>query len=270
MARMRVLRSASSVALLGLSALSSTARAQAPAPNATAPATPPPADASLSAGGLAPPPALESNPTPGGTPATPAATEAELAKADREDSGRGLEFVWLNAEVGVMHLGLGTFKNDKIVNPDQVSTTQTGLVAGAGAGVRLVFITLGARFRYAPLPDAKLWTLGAEAGLHAQLGAFEPYGAVNLGYVSIGALAGYSSSTTIRGFDARISGGLDYYLTNMFSLGVNVGADLLVLARNADCVSGLTDATGAPNVYCSDGSSTGGAVTATALAGLHF
>jgi hypothetical protein len=270
MGRMRALRCASSIALLGLSALSSKAHAQAPAPSPTAPAAPPPADASLSTGGLAPPPALESNPDSGGAPATPAATEAELAKADREDSGRGLEFVWLNAEAGVMHLGLGTFKNDKIVDPSQVSTTQTGLVVGAGAGVRLVFITLGARFRYAPLPDAKLWTLGAEAGLHAQLGALEPYGALGLGYVSIGSLAGNSEGATLRGFDARLSGGLDYYFTNMFSLGVNVGAELLLLARNGSCTQALAAATGGPSVYCSDGSSTGGAVTATAVAGLHF
>ncbi|HEV8550469.1 MAG TPA: hypothetical protein VGQ57_15600, partial [Polyangiaceae bacterium] len=152
--------------------------AQTPPPPAPPPA--PAATSSLSAGGLAPPPALESTPSPGATPNTPASTEAELAKADKEDSGRGLEFVWLGADVGVMHLGLETFKNDKIVDPAAVKSTQTGLVAGAGAGVRLVFLTLGARFRYAPLPDMKLWSLSAEGGIHAPFGAFEPYGTLSL------------------------------------------------------------------------------------------
>jgi hypothetical protein len=250
--------------LLALGARSAFAQAPAAPPPGTAP--PPASSSSLSAGGLAPPPALEAAPPPGAAPATPAGTEAELAKADKEDSGRGLEFVWLGGEVGVMHLGLGTFKNDAVVDPLSMDTKQTGLVVGAGAGFRLVFLTLGARFRYAPLPDAKLWTLAAEAGLHAPLGALEPYGTLALGYVSVGSLAG-NDSAALHGFDARLGGGLDYYLTNMFSVGVNAGVELMVLSRNASaCLPGSSSSP----VYCVDGSSVGGAVTATAVAGLHF
>lgn len=243
------------------------AQSAPPAPPPAPPPAAPAATSSLSAGGLAPPPALETAPPPGAAPATPAATEAELAKADKEDSGRGLEFVWLNGEVGVMHLGLGTFSNDKIADPS-VSTTQTGVVAGAGAGLRLLFITAGVRFRYAPLPDLTLWTLGLEAGLHWQLGSLEPYVTLGAGYAQAGKLSG-PDDPTLRGVDARGSVGLDYYLTNMFSLGVNVGGDLLFLSRNGACTQPLTDS-GQVNPNCQDGSSTGGAVTATALAGLHF
>jgi hypothetical protein len=147
-----------------------------------------------------------------------------------------------------------------------VNTKQTGLVVGAGAGLRLVFLTLGARFRYAPLPDAKLWTLAAEAGLHAPLGALEPYGTLALGYVSLGSLAG-NDSARLHGFDARLGGGLDYYLTNMFSIGANVGVELMALSRKADaCGTGSASSA----LYCADGSSVGGAVTASAVAGLHF
>src|SRR6187399_2157545 len=240
------------------------------APPAPPPPAPPPAapaaSSSLSAGGLAPPPALETGPASGAAPATPAATEAELAKADKEDSGRGLEFVWVNGDVGVMHLGLGTLKNDAIVDPASVSTTQTGVVVGAGAGVRLVFLTLGVRFRYAPLPDTKLWTLGLEGGLHWPFGAFEPYLTLGAGYVQAGAMPGVDAPT-LRGVDARLGGGFDYYLTNMFSVGVNAGADLLFLSREGSCTQPL-DANGAPGFYCQSGSSMGGALTATALAGL--
>ena len=263
---MRALLRAPSVLCLPLLLGASTAFAQAQAPGAPGTAPPPAGTSSLSAGGLAPPPALESAPPSGAAPATPARTEAELAKADKEDAGRGLEFVWLGGEVGVMHLGLGAFKNDAIVDPLAVNTKQTGLVAGAGAGVRLVFLTFGARFRYAPLPDAKLWTLGAEAGIHAPFGALEPYGTLGLGYVSVGSLAG-NGSVTLRGFDARLGGGLDYYFTNMFSLGANVGVELMLLSREAQsCAAG----TPASVAYCTDGSSVGGAVTASAVAGLHF
>jgi len=253
----------SGIALLARSAL---AQLPPPAP-AQAPEAAPASSSSLSAGGLAPPPALETAAPPGTSPTTPAATEAQLAKADQEDSGRGLEFVWLNADIGVMHLGLATFSNNKIVDSASMETTQTGLVAGAGAGVRLVFLTLGARFRYAPLPDSKLWSLGVEAGLHAPFGAFEPYATLGAGYVSVGSLPG-PDEVAIRGFDARLGGGLDIYLTNMFSIGANIGADLLFLSREHHCTIPLKQ--GATGFYCQSGSSTGGALTATALAGLHF
>jgi hypothetical protein len=49
----------------------------------------------LSSGGLAPPPPIE---TTEPRPYDAAATERELEQADRRDAGRGLEFVWFNAE----------------------------------------------------------------------------------------------------------------------------------------------------------------------------
>jgi hypothetical protein len=234
-----------------------------------APSAPPPAPSSggstLSTGGLAPPPAVEATPPPG--TATPAATEAELARADREDSGRGLEFVWLNGEVGVTHVGLATFHDKHLLDPADVKSKATGVVVGAGLGVRLIFVTIGARFRYAPLPDYKLWSLGLEGGLHLPLGALEPYATLDAGYVSLGSFPGASSFAKVHGFDARLGVGLDYYLTNLFSVGVNVSAELLALQRTTSaCPSG----TSGSDFYCGSGSSTGGAVNATAVGGLHF
>jgi hypothetical protein len=250
--------------LLGLAAAgwSTEARAQAPA--------------DLSAGGLAPPPAVESQADAEKDTGAPSPTEAELAKADREDSGRGLEFVWLNGEIGVGHFGLGTFKQDDLVGVG-TPTTQTGLVAGAAAGVRLVFWTVGARFRYAAFQDWKLWTLGVEGGLHMPLGVLEPYATVGVGYASVGSMkygtidamgqaaAGSGDGPSAKGFDARLGVGLDYYLTNMFSIGLNVTGDMLVLSRSA-----LSDPEFAGTVYTADGSSIGAGVTATFVAGLHF
>ena len=231
------------------------------APPAPAPA-PSNGGSTLSTGGLAPPPAVEAAPPPG--VATPAATEAELARADREDSGRGLEFVWLNGEVGVTHVGLATFHDNHLLDPNDVKSKATGVVVGAGLGVRLIFITLGARFRYSPLPDYNLCSLGFGGGLHLPLGALEPYATLDAGYVSLGSFPGPSSFAKVHGFDARLAVGLDYYLTNLFSVGVNVSTDLLVLQRTTSaCPSG-------GDFYCGSGSSTGGAVSATAVGGLHF
>src|SRR5687767_5593735 len=68
----------------------------------------------LSAGGLAPPPPIESQGDPQAPP--PNQTQADLERSDREDSGRGLEFVWLNAEVGVAHYGLQTIQGSDLLD----------------------------------------------------------------------------------------------------------------------------------------------------------
>ncbi len=129
-------------------------------------------NSNLSSGGLAPPEAIESE---SDQEAKRQATEQELERAEKEDSGRGLEFFWLNGEIGVQHLGLQTFTSDDFVDVDLVDTTQTGLAYGGGLGVRLIFLTLGARFRMASFPDYQLWTLNGEAGFRIPFGSVEPY-----------------------------------------------------------------------------------------------
>ncbi len=214
----------------------------------------------LSSGGLAPPPAVESQKA--GEQPQPAQgdTEKDLARAEEEDAGRGLQWVWLDGGVGVGHFGLGTFSGGDLVE-SAAKTTQTGLVADAGLGVRIIYFTVGARFRYAPLPDYRLWTLGAEGGLHLPFGALEPYFTLGAHYASVAPTEG---TLDVKGFDARLGAGLDYYFTNMFSLGANLTGDLLVLMR--------PKVDGAPggSVYAADGSSIGGSVALTAMMGLHF
>jgi hypothetical protein len=229
----------------------------------------------LSAGGLAPPPAVESQADQQAQ--AEQKTEADLERADREDSGRGLAFVWLNGEVGIGHFGLQTLQASELVDPS-VATTQTGPLVGAALGLRLVFLSAGVRFRYALLPDWKLWTLGAEAGLHMQLGSIEPYATLGLGYVRVAGIEptpvggapapGATTKVSAGGFDARLALGFDYYLTNLFSLGVNVSGDIFTLARSA--VAGAGQPGALPALYAEDGSSLGAGAAATAVAGLHF
>jgi hypothetical protein len=216
----------------------------------------------LSSGGLAPPPAVESQKS-AEQPQSAAGTEQDLSRAEQEDSGRGLEFVWLAGEVGVGHFGLGALDSGELGLANVDESKQTGLVAGAGLGVRLIYFTLGARFRYAPFPDWTLWTLGAEGGLHVPLGALEPYFTLGLGYASVKPGEG---TLDAKGFDGRLGAGVDYYLTNMFSAGVNLTGDLLVLSG-----SGVPEVTGDGGVGPGEnGSSVGAGVTLTAVMGLHF
>jgi hypothetical protein len=234
------------------------------------PATPTPSN--LESGGLRPPEAVDGAAE---TPAEPgrASPEKELEKADQEDAGRGLEWVWLNAEIGSQHLGLETFKGDKLVDPQLVKTTQTGLLYGAGAGVRILVFTVGARFRLGTFSDWQLWTLGLEGGFHVPIGKLEPYFTLGAGYASLGSFsssAPASSKADVKGFNTRLGAGLDYYLSNTFSLGANFTGDVYFLSRSK--VSGASESTSGneATVYVKDGSSIGAGLTLTAVVGLHF
>ena len=236
----------------------------------------------MTAGGLAPPGSNPQNPN-ANNQAPPSSTEQELEKADREDSGRGLEFFYLNAEVGAEHLGLQTFKANDLVDAGVVKTTQTGLMFGAGLGLRLVFITLGPRFRLASFSDYQLWTLNGELGLRIPLGDVEPYFTFGGGYASIGSFssdnvgAGLNSSdVSITGYNIRGGFGLDLYLSNSFSSGANLTGEMLFLSRpgvdpsKLKASSSSTAAQAQADLYAADGTSIGAAVSITGVAGLHF
>jgi hypothetical protein len=202
-------------------------------------------------------------------------TEEKLEKADEKDSGRGLEWFYLNGEIGFEHLGLQTFHANHLMDSKIGNTVQTGPLFGAGLGVRLVFITLGARFRIATFSKYDLWTLGAEAGLRIPLGSVEPYLTLGGGFASLGSFSVDGSSVSIKGYDIRAGGGLDVYVTPVFSIGGSVTGELVGLARsgvvqNPNGTGGVNSQGTQASIYQADGSSLGIGVTATAVLGLHF
>ncbi|HYP98374.1 MAG TPA: hypothetical protein VER96_06855 [Polyangiaceae bacterium] len=237
-----------------------------------------PAGSNLQAGGLKPPDAVESDPN-AANPTPETQTEAQLDRADKEDSGRGLEFAWLNAEFGPQYVGLQALKADNLVDGTLVDSKGVGMTYGAGLGVRLLAFTLGARFRFGNFSDWQLWTLGAEAGMHIPLGRLEPYFTLGAGYASLGgfkpdAVTPYKPSA--HGFDVRGSAGLDYYLSNTFSVGANLSGDLLFLSRSASGAlplpGGASPESQAANAFYGgqDGSGIGAGGTLSLVLGLHF
>jgi hypothetical protein len=256
------MKSLSLLAVPALLSVSALGLAQAPPPAA------PPTD--LESGGLRPPDAVD---TTSPTPPAAETPEKELEKADQEDSGRGLEWVWLNAEIGGEHLGLETFKSKQLLDPKLVKTSQTGLVYGAGVGVRILVFTAGVRFRLGSFSEWQLWTLNAEGGLRIPLGSLEPYFTVGAGYASLGSFstsAPASSKADVKGFNARLGAGLDYYLSNTFSVGANFTGDLLFLSRSAVASASSSTSGDEAAIYAKDGSSIGAGATLTAVVGLHF
>jgi hypothetical protein len=236
-----------------------------------------PPGTNLEAGGLKPPAPVDAD----ANPPPPSQPEAQLDRAKKEDSGRGLEFVWLNAEVGAEYLGVETFKANRLVDSQLVGSKQAGPMFGAGAGIRLLVFTLGARFRLGSFSDWQVWTLNGEAGLRIPLGRIEPYFTFGGGYASLGAfdssqLSLKSAGVKANGFDVRGGFGLDVYLTNTFSVGGNLTGELLFLRRSAN--SQVTAASGMPSqaqtdsaaIYAQDGSGVGAGATLSAVLGLHF
>jgi hypothetical protein len=241
----------------------------------TDPYAPEPQQSGLEAGGLTPPPSVpeEESQTP-----ESAETKRDLEEAEDEDSGRGLEFVWLNAEIGFEHLDLQTFSADKL---GIVDSSQTGALFGAGLGLRIVFITLGGRFRLANFSAYQIWTLDAEAGLRIPLGNLEPYFMLGGGYTSLGSFdAGNlggglnTDNVDITGYNIRFGGGLDYYVTPVFSIGAALNGEVIGLTRpgvDLGSIQASGSATGTEaEVAAADGSSLGFGVTGTLVLGLHF
>ncbi len=240
----------------------------------------------MQAGGLAPP--ADENEEDQDS----AKTEQKLEDADKKDTGRGLEWVYLNGEIGLESLGLQTFQaSHNIVDSKVVPTTETGLLYGGGLGVRIVFITLGARFRLGSFSHYDVWTLDGELGLRIPLGSVEPYFVLGGGYATLGSfstsdLGGVSAKdVSVKGYDIRGGGGIDFYVTPVFSIGANVTGEVLGLTRPGVSLSKLQSVTsgGTPaptnpqqaqaaanQVYQASGSSVGGGLSATAVLGLHF
>ena len=198
--------------------------------------------APMQAGGLAPPPPGSGPPAPsypgapGYSPNAPApnSTQRHLEASEREDSGRGLEFGYFQFEGGVQMSSLTALSEDGILLPGTDKTSGFRPYWGAAAGLRFVYFTVGPRFRFAHFTDWNIWTLNLDVGWHAPFGNFESYGSLGAGYAKVAmgndAIA-RSGDVSIGGFDIRLSSGIDYYLSNVFSIGAMIGVDFVRLSR---------------------------------------
>lgn len=239
----------------------------APAALAANPPAPP-----LQAGGL--------TPVAGPSTSGPSAVQEDLERADREDSGRGLEWLWAEGEVGGTYVGLSTFHANSLIDSGTIASNQGGVVVGVGAGLRLVFITLGARFRNAWLSDFNLWSLDGELGLHVPLGAIDQALTLAGGYTSTSSfspkdlLTGDEFDVDIWGANARVGYSIDYYFLDWLSLGLDLTGEALFLKRKGAVpelpVPGVQVPDSVSQIYEHDGSSVGGAFTGTLVVGAHL
>ena len=202
---------------------------------------PQPQPAPTDTGQLAPPPPMQQQTPP------PAPTEQRLDQSKKEDSGRGLEFFYLNAQGGVVFDALGSFSSSLQIT----QTNAAGAMIGAEAGVRFVWFTVGMRFRYEMLQPFNLWQLNLVAGFHVPAGKWDPYVSIHGGYSAIGSLdpnklndstgqiasvgstpQDAANSFTTKGANVGIAVGADYYFVPAFSIGVDAEFELLFLHQD--------------------------------------
>ena len=202
-----------------------------PPPGTSAPAeAPPPAPGPSAAGLTAPEPIDPNEERPVGE------TEAALDEAKKEDSGRGLSWFYLDAEGGYQFVQLQTFEVDQdSLTAGLVPNEASGGFIGAGLGVQLLFLTIGPRFRAGFFPEWQMFSIGGEVGFHFPIGILEPHFELGGGYVALGslggALQGATDAVTIRGGYGRVSGGLDVYPVDVFSVGFGASWEFMGLTR---------------------------------------
>jgi hypothetical protein len=213
---------------------------------------PPP---SMQSGGLAPPGTNRSQPNV----SPPNSTEATLAEADRNDAGRGLDFFYVEGELGAEYLALEALHGPLL--PAGAKTSGLGVSAGGALGLRLLFFTVGPRVRYAQFSGFHLLSVDLDFAWRVPLGNFEPYGVIGAGYATLGSDSLQGTSST--GFNVRIGGGFDYYLTSVVSVGGSLTFELTRLSHGA-----VGSSVGDPAF--GDVSGVGLGITPSAVLGLHF
>jgi hypothetical protein len=233
---------------------------------------------------LEPPPPMGSG---SGSGSTYSPTVTPNSADESQDSGLGLEWVYLNADLGVGYADMASFSASSL---SMQQTSSTGPAFGVAAGVRLIFLSLGVRAEDLQLSSFNLWELSGELALHMRIWRIDPYFGVRGGYAFTGSLSSDAvgnavnnapPEVSIHGFDVGPTFGIDYYISSLVSLGVDANAQVLFLQRPkaaipdlsalppAEAAAAQAQITSNP-LYQQSGSSVGLAVAGTGHLGIHF
>jgi hypothetical protein len=209
-----------------------------------APDPPAPAQAPAATDDAAP-----SDAAPSDAPATSAPRADAHPAADEPHGGEGksddlgLEWVWLNADLGFSYMDLKSA--NLAISPaggspiTVVDSANSGLAYDFGAGVRLLFLTLGLRARNHTAMN--LWQIDAEVGFHGRIGHVDPYLAFRFGYDTVGTLGqsvsvagnNVAPDVSVHGYNGGAALGFDYYFMHALSLGIEAAGDVVYLKRAA-------------------------------------
>jgi hypothetical protein len=192
--------------------------------------------------------------------------------------------VYLNAEGGASYVDMESLSTS---NFGLQTTHAGGPMWGVGAGVRLLFFSIGARVRDQILSSiGSLWEVDGEAAFHVRIWQIDPYFGVRGGYVFLGGLdsssvqvatGGSASDVSVHGFDVGPVVGIDFYFSKLVSLGFEGQAEFLFLQRPPPPLpAGIPQSAVSmlppqqQTLYQNSGSSVGLGALGTAHLGLHF
>jgi len=175
-------------------------------------------------------------------PTPPTVDTGTTNEADeKKDSGLGLEWVWLNADVGTAYANMTSFNSSALALQQSASS---GPAFGVGAGVRLIFLSAGLRFTDMQLSAFNLYEINAEAAFHVRVWRIDPYFGVRGGYAFVGSLnsgsvavatgssmSNVSSSVAVHGIDVGPMVGIDVYFAHWISIGLDGQAQFLFIQR---------------------------------------
>jgi hypothetical protein len=239
---------------------------------------------------LQPPPPLTPGapgaPQPPGTP-QPASSTPSNADDESDDSGLGLEWVWLRPEVGFSYVDMESLGSGLTMD----KTHGAGPFYGGAIGARLLFLTVGARLVNEQLSSVgNLWDLGGEIAFHMRIWRIDPYFGVRAGWTWLGGLdsssinaasqiSGTSPSLDVHGFAVGPAAGIDLYFAHLISIGADAAAEFMFLQRPppkppepqfSQLPKAQQDALLNQPLYKSSGSSVGLGTNVGVHVGLHF
>ncbi len=196
--------------------------------------------------------------------------------AEIQNGGLGWEWVYLNADMGVAYTDLVSLKAS---NWQLQDNSATGPAFGIGAGVRLLFLTLGVRARDLAFPTFNMWETDLEAALHFRIWRVDMAIGARGGYAFLGSFSANSlqassgstpSDVTVHGWNVGPTAAVDVYLSKLVSVGVDANAEFLFLQRPALPLNGHAVPAGLGGLYADSGSSIGAGFVGMAHLGIHF
>jgi hypothetical protein len=134
-------------------------------------------------------------------------------------------------------------------------------MVGGAAGAQLLFFEVGPRLRFAHHAGFDLLTVDGELGMRFPLGDLEPYAALGAGWAHATKIGPYGA--TASGLDLRLLGGVDWFATDVLSIGGRGSVETLHLSRGGE--AGAPAASG----WRDEGSGTGMAASVSLVVGLH-
>jgi hypothetical protein len=180
---------------------------------------------------------------------------------------------WLDASIGPGYSTMASLNSD---NLSVQNTSGGGVVVGFGAGLRLSFLSVGARARLVALDNASVWEINGETAFHVQIDTADLYLGLRGGY-AVGSIpngGANGGSGDVDGFNVGSMIGFDSFITNFLAWGIELNPELLDVSRPPlPLPAGLSPSDLTPaqqSLYQESGLNIGLVFIASVHLGLHF